>query len=144
MPRMWRRAHYRSMPTSYTRQSTATLAAAGGAIRGGLIHGALCSGYHDEGSVFESIPCFERKQQTRNQQTSSASTTTNNGDSSSARGGSRCLNTTTAATGRSTPLSRPGRKLFYKVGDLVQRNGSAAWVTDAYPTPLWGNGITTI
>jgi hypothetical protein len=56
-------------------------------------------------------------------------------------GGSRRLNTTTAATGRSTPSSRPGRKPFYKVGDWVQRNGSAAWVTDAYPTPLgkWHN-----
>jgi hypothetical protein len=94
------------------------------------IHGALCCGYHDEGSVFVCFPCHDKEQQTNDQSQSSTRTSTS---SSSTNSDSTTTTTTTAL--RHNDRNKKPKTPFFKTGDLVDRNGNHAWVTESHPTP---------
>jgi hypothetical protein len=100
------------------------------------IHGALCCGYHDEGSVFVCFPCDGSKEKENNSErrNGNQSRFASNSASNNRRSNNHTTNSTPAA--RRRPLATSGNRTpFFKTGDLVDRNGDIAWVTGSHPTP---------
>jgi hypothetical protein len=99
------------------------------------IHGALCFGYHGKGSVFVCFPCHDKEQQTNDQSQSSTSTTTSTTSTSTSTNNDSSTTTTTTGALRHNDRNKKPKTPFFKTGDLVDRNGNHAWVTESHPTP---------